>query len=153
MRKKIVVFADGTGNAFTVQESNVWRLYQALDQTQPDQVAHYIQGVGTSGFKPLALLDGATGFGVPSNVRKLYTFISWNWEAGDEIYMFGFSRGAFTIRTLTGLIQHEGLLPVSFRQDGNRENVSPAEMRRNAMMAWRSYRSKTTTRATLPTIW
>src|SRR3954447_11264910 len=138
MRKKIVVFADGTGNAFTVQESNVWRLYQALDQTQPDQIAHYIRGVGTSGFKPLALLDGATGFGVPSNVRKLYEFISWNWEDGDEIYMFGFSRGAFTIRTLTGLIESEGLLPASFRK-----NVSRAEMRRNVAKAWRSYRLKT----------
>ena len=60
------------------------------------------------------MLDGVTGFGVPSNVRKLYRFISWNWEDGDEIYMFGFSRGAFTIRTLTGLIQHEGLIPASF---------------------------------------
>jgi hypothetical protein len=153
MRKKIVVFADGTGNAFTVQQSNIWRLYESLDQTQPDQIAHYIKGVGTSGFKPLAALDGATGFGVPSNVRKLYEFISWNWESGDEIYMFGFSRGAFTIRTLTGLIQHEGLLPVSFPKDGEKENVSHAEMRRNTMMAWRSYRSKTTSWTTLPTIW
>lgn len=158
MPKKIVVFADGTGNAFSVQESNVWRLYQSLDQTQPDQIAHYIRGVGTSGFKPFALLDGATGFGVPSNVRKLYEFICWNWEEGNEIYMFGFSRGAFTIRTLTGLIQHEGLIPVSFRKDqdqdqGEKENVSRGEMRRNVMMAWRSYRSKTTSGNSLPTIW
>ena len=80
MPKKIVVFADGTGNAFTVQESNVWRLYEALDQTKPDQIAHYIQGVGTSGFKPFAVLDLATGVGVPSNVRKLYEFICWNWK-------------------------------------------------------------------------
>jgi hypothetical protein len=154
MRKKIVVFADGTGNAFTVQQSNIWRLYESLDQTQPDQVAHYIKGVGTSGFKPLAVLDGVTGFGVPENVRKLYRFISWNWEPGDEIYMFGFSRGAFTIRTLTGLIQHEGLLPASFvNQQGNKENIPRGEMQRNAMMAWRSYRYKTTPKWTLPTIW
>src|SRR5690349_16174384 len=68
MPKKIVVFADGTGNAFSTQESNVWRLYCALDQTSSDQIAHYIEGVGTSGFRPFALLDGATGIGVPSNV-------------------------------------------------------------------------------------
>jgi hypothetical protein len=154
MPKKIIVFADGTGNAFSAHESNVWRLYEALDQTQPDQIAHYIKGVGTSGFKPLALLDGATGFGVPSNVRKLYEFICWNWEPGDEIYMFGFSRGSFTIRTLTGLIQHEGLIPVSFRKDkdkAEKENVSYGEMRRNVMMAWRAYRYKTRP-WTLPTI-
>jgi hypothetical protein len=150
MPKKIVVFADGTGSAFSARESNVWRLYEALDQTQPDQIAHYIAGVGTSGFKPFAILDGATGFGVPSNVRKLYRFISWNWEPGDEIYMFGFSRGAFTIRTLVGLIQHEGLIPV---QIGN-ENVPREERARDAMGAWRAYRSETITwKTSLPTIW
>ena len=140
MSKKIVVFADGTGNAFSTRESNVWRLYAALDQRLPDQIAHYIKGVGTSEFKPFALLDGATGIGVPSNVRKLYRFISWNWEAGDEIYMFGFSRGAFTIRTLVGLIHSEGLIPARI----GAEPVSHAQMRSNAMAAWRSYRSKTT---------
>jgi Uncharacterized alpha/beta hydrolase domain (DUF2235) len=140
MPKKIVVFADGTGNAFSTQESNVWRLYAAVDQKRSDQIAHYIKGVGTSGFKPFALVDGATGIGVPSNVRKLYRFISWNWKAGDEIYMFGFSRGAFTIRTLVGLIHSEGLVPIEI---GN-EPVSHAGMRRNSMAAWRSYRSKTT---------
>jgi uncharacterized protein (DUF2235 family) len=148
--KKIVVFADGTGNAFTVQESNVWRLYEALDQTKPDQIAHYIKGVGTSGFKPFAALDVLTGIGVPSNVRKLYEFICWNWKPNDEIYMFGFSRGSFTIRTLIGLMDHEGLVPA---QIGN-ENVSHAEMARNVMEAWRSYRSKTIPwRKTFPSVW
>jgi Uncharacterized alpha/beta hydrolase domain (DUF2235) len=149
MSKKIVVFADGTGNAFSVHGTNVWRLYQALDQTEPDQIAHYIKGVGTSGFKPFALLDGATGIGVPSNVRKLYRFISWNWEPGAEIYMFGFSRGAFTIRTLVGLIHHEGLIPAEI--DG--QVVSREEMHRNSMEAWRTYRSKTIPwNSSLPTI-
>jgi len=106
-QKKIVVFADGTGNAFTTQESNVWRLYQALDQSAPDQIARYIPGVGTSGVKLFALLDGATGIGVPSNVRKLYRFLCWNWNMGEEIYMFVFSRGAFTIRMLIGLIDSQ----------------------------------------------
>ena len=49
-KKRIVIFADGTGNAFSTQESNVWRLFQALDKRKPDQIAHYIRGVGTSGF-------------------------------------------------------------------------------------------------------
>lgn len=136
--KSIVIFADGTGNAFSTQESNVWRLYRALDKSKGDQIAHYIKGVGTSGFRPYALLDGATGIGVPSNVRKLYEFICWNWHPGDQICMFGFSRGSFTIRTLIGLIHHEGLVP---REIG--ETVSRHEMHRNVMAAWRSYRSKT----------
>jgi CDP-diacylglycerol pyrophosphatase/Uncharacterized alpha/beta hydrolase domain (DUF2235) len=65
---------------------------------EKDQLVYYIPGVGTEKFKPLALLDGATGLGVPANVRKLYQFLSWNWTEDAAIYMFGFSRGAFTIR-------------------------------------------------------
>jgi uncharacterized protein (DUF2235 family) len=153
MAKKIVLFADGTGNAFAVQESNVWRLYQALDLTGPDQIAQYVQGVGTAGFRPFALLDGATGIGVPSNVRKLYRFLCWNWMADEngefpEIYMFGFSRGAFTIRTLIALIANEGLMPRQI----NGETVSHAEMARNVRSAWRAYRAKCTG-FVLPTIW
>ena len=79
MPKRIVIFADGTGNAFSTQESNVWRLYEALDKAHPDQIAYYIKGVGTSSIKVLSALDGATGFGVPSNVRELYRFLCRNW--------------------------------------------------------------------------
>ena len=54
MGRKLIVFADGTGNAYSVQESNVWRFYQALDRSRPDQIARYIKGVGTSSLRPLA---------------------------------------------------------------------------------------------------
>jgi T6SS, Phospholipase effector Tle1-like, catalytic domain len=147
MPKRIAIFADGTGNAFEEQESNVWRLYEALDKTNEDQIAYYIKGVGTSGFRPYAMIDGATGIGVPANVRALYEFICWNWSPGDEIYLFGFSRGAFTIRTLVGLIHHEGLVPT-------RTGAAPvyrAEMKRNVMAAWRSYRAKTAPGRSAPT--
>ncbi|WP_249779520.1 DUF2235 domain-containing protein [Bradyrhizobium sediminis] len=148
--RKYVLFADGTGNAFTTQESNVWRLYEALDRTKPDQVAYYIKGVGTAGWRPFAALDGATGIGVPSNVRKLYRFLCWNWQPGDEIYIFGFSRGSFTARTLVGLIASQGLVPAVIEGSP----VSHGEMQRNAMAAWRAYRRKTVpTKKSLPTIW
>lgn len=148
--RKLVLFADGTGNAFTTQESSVWRLYKALDHTQPDQIAYYIKGVGTAGWAPLAALDGATGIGVPGNVRKLYRFLCWNWRPGDEIYIFGFSRGAFTARTLAALIGSQGLVPAEIKG----APVSHAEMERNAMAAWRKYRrSSVPFYMTLPTIW
>lgn len=131
MPKKIVLLADGTGNGLLVQISNICRLWQALDTATKGQIVLYIPGVGTEGFRPLAMLDGATGLGVPSNVRKLYRFLCANWEFGDEIYMFGFSRGAFTIRTLIDLIRIEGLLP---------NDITRVEMRRLSMAAWRSYR-------------
>ncbi|RYH99756.1 MAG: DUF2235 domain-containing protein, partial [Acetobacteraceae bacterium] len=82
--RKIVIFADGTGNSFTTQQSNVWRLYDALDKTEKSgatpaelQLARYIPGVGTASNRVLRLIDGATGIGVPSNVRKLYRFLCW----------------------------------------------------------------------------
>src|SRR5579871_107119 len=150
MPKTIAIFADGTGNAFSTNESNVWRLYHALDLSEPDQIAAYVKGVGTSGVRPFAMIDGATGIGVPSNVRKLYRFLCWNWNEGDRILLFGFSRGAFTIRTLVGLIDHEGLVP---REIGGAP-VSSAEMRSNTAAAWRSYRRKTVPwNKSLPTIW
>ena len=149
-KRKLVLFADGTGNAFTTQESSVWRLYEALDHTQPDQIAHYIKGVGTAGWAPFAAIDGATGIGVPSNVRKLYRFLCWNWRAGDEIYIFGFSRGAFTARTLAALIASQGLVPAVIGDTP----VSHSEMARNVMSAWRDYRRDTVPmKKSLPTIW
>src|SRR5438046_953586 len=110
MAKKIVLLADGTGNAFSTQESNVGRIFQALDSSEKDQIPLYIKGVGTSEIRLWAIFDGATGVGVPSNVRKLYQFLCQNYEKGAEVYMFGFSRGAFTIRTLISMIESQGLI-------------------------------------------
>lgn len=147
--KKLVIFADGTGNAFSVQESNVWRLYQALDKSEKptglQQIARYVPGVGTSANKVVRYIDGITGFGVPSNVRKLYRFLCWNWEPGDEIYLFGFSRGAFTVRTLASMVFRQGLMPrcVSAEVGEGTRIVGKAEMQRNVAAAWRAYRWKT----------
>src|SRR6185503_19917470 len=98
----------------------------------------------------LAALDGATGFGVPANVRKLYRFLCLNWREGDEIYIFGFSRGAFTARTLAALIASQGLVPAVI----GGEPVSHEEMARNVMSAWPDYRRETVPwKKSLPTIW
>ncbi len=143
--KRLIVFADGTGNAFGGQASNIWRLYEAIDKRglsplkSSPQLARYIPGVGTSSIGLVRLFDGATGLGVPGNVQKLYRFLCWNWEPGDEIWMFGFSRGAFTVRTLAGLISSQGLMPREV--DGTTASV--AEMHRNSKGAWRAYRRQT----------
>jgi hypothetical protein len=130
MSKKIVVFSDGTGNsAARLQKSNVWRLYQALEKT-PEQIAYYDDGVGTSSFKPLAILGGAVGYGLARNVRGLYAFLCRNYQPGDEIYAFGFSRGAFTIRILGGLIAARGI-------------VTPgADLKLQVEQEWLAYRRK-----------
>src|ERR1700751_4089373 len=106
MGGRIVLLSAGTGNsAAKVWRTNVWRTFEALDLSGNDQVAFYDDGVGTSSFKPLAILGGAFGYGLKRNVIDLYKFACRNCRSADDsIYGFGFSRGAFTIRIMTGLI-------------------------------------------------
>jgi uncharacterized protein (DUF2235 family) len=149
MAKNIVLLSDGTGNsAGKLFKTNVWRLYQALDLSQagadgkPAQIAYYDDGVGSSSFKLFALIGGAFGWGLKRNVIDLYTYLCRNYAAGDRIYGFGFSRGAFTIRVLTGLINSQGLVKAN----------SESELRQLATRAFRDYRRtyKTATRLEAP---
>jgi uncharacterized protein (DUF2235 family) len=138
MHTNIVLLSDGTGNsAASPFKTNVWRLYQALDiapvpfdKQVPRQVVYYDNGVGTENFKPLAALGGAIGIGVWRNVRDLYTFVCRNYVAGDQIYGFGFSRGAFTIRLLMGLIGKCGIIKAD----------SEAKLIECVQMAYEAYR-------------
>lgn len=137
MAKNIILLSDGTGNsAGKLQKTNVWRVYQALDllppdsPDRPDQIAYYDDGVGSSSFRPLAILGGATGWGLKRNVIDLYTFLCRNYRDGDRIYLFGFSRGAFTIRVLAGLVVNQGLVSAD----------TEAELKRKALDAFREYR-------------
>src|SRR4051812_24697146 len=114
--KSIVLFSDGTGNSSAkLFKTNVWRMYEAIDfgiasPGTTAQIGYYDNGVGTSNFRPLALLGGIFGIGLKSNVLRLYTFLCRNYQPGDRIYAFGFSRGAFTIRVLVGMVASQGIL-------------------------------------------
>ncbi len=131
--KNIVLFSDATGyGSRNINKTNVWRLFQAIDQTKANQLAMYDDGIGMSSNKYLAAISSAFGFGLKRNVINLYKFVCRNYEKGDHIYGFGFSRGAFTIRILVDLIATEGLIP--FR--------SGEELHRYAAAAYRQYRSK-----------
>src|SRR5262249_24206144 len=74
------------------------------------QCAKYLHGVGDSGNYLVKLLGGTVGAGLIARIVRGYTFISRNYEAGDTIYIIGFSRGAYTARALAGLIASKGLL-------------------------------------------
>jgi uncharacterized protein (DUF2235 family) len=118
MAKNIVLLSDGTGNAASsIWRTNVWRIFQSIDLTGAEQVACYDDGVGTSSFKPLAILGGAFGWGLKRNVIHLYKFLCRNYALDSKIYAFGFSRGAFTIRVLMGLVAKEGLVPYTTEDD------------------------------------
>lgn len=112
MAKNIVLLSDGTGNSSAqLMKTNVWRVYEALQLTDPTlQVACYDDGVGTSSFRPLAVAGGAFGVGLRRNVLRLYRFLCEHYDPGDRIYLFGFSRGAFTVRVLAGLICDQGII-------------------------------------------
>lgn len=125
--RNIVLLADGTGNSSaSFHKTNVWKLYQALDlgpDGQPEigtlaasaddtyrQMAFYADGVGTSGPKIVMLISQALGLGVSRNVRKLYAELCQHYQPGDRVYIFGFSRGAFTARVLCDMIAKCGIL-------------------------------------------
>jgi uncharacterized protein (DUF2235 family) len=134
MGRNIVLLSDGTGNsAAKVWRTNVWRTFEALDLSGNDQVAFYDDGVGTSTFKPLAVLGGAFGFGLKRNVIDIYKFACRNYkDEDDDLYGFGFSRGAFTIRVVIGLILNQGLVSAD----------SESELNKKAIAAYRQYRSE-----------
>jgi len=79
-------------------------------QVEVQQVVYYQAGVGTSPSYLEKLSGGAFGEGLKENVRDAYLFLCVNWSKGDEIYLFGFSRGAYTARVLSNLICDFGLL-------------------------------------------
>src|SRR3954447_5651922 len=118
MRKNIIICADGTGNT-TVKGrgTNVFKLFEAVDgnghRSDPGltpQVAIYHDDVGTAVYKWVRIVAGATGWGLSRNIKQLYGELARVYEPGDRIYLFGFSRGAFTVRTLAGLITTCGIL-------------------------------------------
>lgn len=113
--KRIGVFLDGTWNV-TTDNTNVWRshaLAAPVTTSGVRQITRY--DVGVSGF-----WGGTFGRGVGANIVRAYEWLMGQYDPGDEIYIFGFSRGAFTARSLAGFITKYGLLkagaPLGVRQ-------------------------------------
>ena len=113
MKKNIVLCADGTGNqgGYT-PASNVYEIYNAIEIHDKDhpQITFYDNGVGTAKNKYWRGLSGAVGFGFKRNVRDLYEFLARNYDPGDNVFIFGFSRGAATVRAFSGFLAACGLV-------------------------------------------
>src|SRR5262249_34784930 len=118
MPKNIVICCDGTGNEFGHENSNVVKLYQTLI-CNADQIAYYHPGVGTMGARNALTAIGkwwtkvrglAFGYGFSDNVADVYSFLMKEFQPGDQVFIFGFSRGAYTARALCGLLHMFGLL-------------------------------------------
>lgn len=157
--KRIVILCDGTwGAAEAPHPTNVVRLAQALTPTADDgltQVPVYVEGVGTGrrGVTRMTRavdrwLGGAMGLGLLDNVVEAYRHLVFLYEPGDEVFVFGFSRGAFTARSLVGFIRFTGLLSRAdlnllpeavARYAERRDETSEARQARNA--DWRARHS------------
>lgn len=116
--QRLIVCCDGTGNEIKENQSNVLKFYRCLKKNRDDQISFYDTGVGTisdssawSVFKSRAkgVFGLATGYGMDANILDAYRFLIDHHREGDEIYLFGFSRGAYTVRVLAGLINLVGI--------------------------------------------
>ncbi|MBX9647300.1 MAG: DUF2235 domain-containing protein [Xanthobacteraceae bacterium] len=150
MAKNILIFADGTGNEGGLlpdeSRTNVYKLYRAT-RTGPDciidpklQLAFYISGIGTPSPLHNSRWDRSKeaarqmfGIGLTRKVIECYVAILGVWERGDRIYLFGFSRGAYTVRCLSHVLEICGI-PTT-EPDGSALNLDPANLRKVAKAA------------------
>ena len=111
MPKNIVIFSDGTGQEGGVgNNTNVYKLFNMVLDRSREQVAFYDQGLGTGWRKVTGNIGGG---GISKNILECYKFIFEQYEAGDGIFLFGFSRGVATVRSLSAFIHLFGILPKS----------------------------------------
>jgi len=112
MMKNLAIFFDGTWNEPN-DRTNAYELYKAAPETSTQETL-YIEGVGTQGQGLWAAIDkflgGAFGAGLSANIRHGYQWLCQRQEPGDHIFLFGFSRGAYSARSLAGMVRKCGLL-------------------------------------------
>ena len=134
MAKNIVVLCDGTNNSLVEPITNIGHLSKIADVGNPDgQLPYYDAGVGVQAdprmrtritSKVSQWFGSAFGAGLVANVHQAYRFLAENHQDGDRVFMFGFSRGAYTVRVLAGLLENCGLLRREF--ETNSEKVVKA---------------------------
>ncbi len=112
--KRLVVCCDGTWQDLSRScPTNVVKIAQIIKpiaQNGTPQLIHYQPGLGTKPDEFDRITGGALGWGIDTAIQEAYRFLCFNYEPGDEIYLFGFSRGAYTVRSLAGFLYCAGLL-------------------------------------------
>jgi hypothetical protein len=113
-KRRLIACCDGTWNmpdrhGHTTNVVRLVRSIRSCAQAGISQIVFYHPGVGTGNFLD-KWIGGGTGIGLSENVRSAYAWFVDNYEDGDEIFLFGFSRGAYTARSVAGLIAHVGIL-------------------------------------------
>src|SRR6266545_3613911 len=113
--RNLIVCCDGTWNTPELESvTNVVKLYHAIEQSDT-QRSYYQSGVGTSGGTLSWLAGGASGVGLSRDVMNVFYWLTTTYQKGDRIWLFGFSRGAYTARSVAGMIAACGLIHVNDR--------------------------------------
>ncbi len=145
----LIVCADGTWNSPDDEENgqptptNVVKFHGAIADSSKEltQKKYYHSGVGTEGGFLKKAVGGGTGKGLDENIQSGYMWLATNYAEGDRIYLFGFSRGAYTVRSLAGMIGVCGLLDLSD------PDLSPKERWKRVGQVFATYRDR---KKTLP---
>ncbi|KAI0082303.1 hypothetical protein K474DRAFT_1586300 [Panus rudis PR-1116 ss-1] len=163
IKKRIVVCCDGTWqDGLTARRrwnyTNILRLARAIqhvdDRYDPPvpQVVYYQSGVGTESFAPVQWLDGALGASLADKIQDAYAFLAHNYQPGDEIFLFGFSRGAYTARMVAALIGEIGVLDrmdmdhfadifIAYQKRGKAKDVEEIKKLDDILQPWTQHTS------------
>ena len=118
--RKLLVFFDGTNNEWD-SRTNVRRLFEMVAaQEDPSILCYYNEGVGTTGSQ---IVGAGLGHGMKKRIGYGYNFLAQNYQQGDEIYIFGFSRGSLQARALAGIIAHAGLPDAHEKCNGKERGI------------------------------
>lgn len=158
MKRRLIVCCDGTWQDLDQgYPTNVVKMAQAIklvDDQDIHQIVFYDEGLGTKQVDGSSLIDkltkmmgGGLGFGIDHKIQNAYCFLCMNYEPGDEIYLFGFSRGAYTVRCLAGLIYNSGLphrefvrkIPEAYEIYREKQNPKNAPDGKNAIAFRKQY--------------
>lgn len=143
MRKNIILCSDGTGNSGDYgNHTNVFKLYKAVDTKSPLQQALYDDGIGTGSFPYFKQVAAAFGIGFDSNILNLYTYLVRHYQPGDNIYLFGFSRGAATVRALVDMINTVGLIRSDYDGVMSRGHLDDIAVTIQSIKALRLYKKR-----------
>jgi uncharacterized protein (DUF2235 family) len=144
--KNIIICADGTGNAGGRKRgTNVWRIREAvLKPNGTDafkQVVIYEDGVGSETNRPMQILGGAFGAGISKDLESLYGRLVRHFVPGDNIFVFGFSRGSFTARTLVNMLYWCGIADRHRKDKSLRHPEGVDEIAKQAVLAYKHRRN------------
>jgi len=140
--KNIVLCSDGTGNSDTKgRGTNVFKLYEAVDihghksdaSLVPQVAYYYDDGVGTENFAVHRIIGAAFGYGFAQNIQDLYAELVHVYAPDDKLFLFGFSRGAYTVRALAGMIQYCGVI---IKSD---ELETEAKIKARVKICWKEF--------------